>query len=421
MEYKKITLPSGLRVLLVPLKNNQTVTVSVLVSAGSNHEKEERNGVAHFLEHMCFKGTKKRNNKDIAFELTSLGAEFNAFTSNEYTGYYAKAEKKHFAKIVDVLSDIYLNSVFDDKEIQKERGVIIEEYNMYQDLPQRQVIYNLLELMYPNTPAGRNIIGSKETINSIQRNDFIKFKNKYYNAKNTLVVVSGGIDTQKTVDLIKRSFKDISKKTSSTNMKIVEKQSKPAVKLFTKKTDQAHFILAFRAFSLYDKRAWALNVLSSILGSGMSSRLFHEMRDNRGMCYYVRSNTVLERTYGLFAISSGVKIDRTEEAVTLILEEIKRLKTELVPEDELKKAKAYTSGSLVMGVERSDDYAEFYGFQELAKDKILSVKEQIKKIEAVTARDIKKLANEIFTDKGLNLSIVGPQEDGSKFERLLKI
>jgi predicted Zn-dependent peptidase len=423
MSFTKTTLKNGLRIITVPMKDNSTVTVMSLVEAGSNYETKDINGISHFLEHMCFKGTEKRPSSSVInVELDSLGSQSNAFTGNEYTGYWAKAHHSKTEKLLDIVSDIYLNSKFPADELEKEKGVIIEEINMYEDLPRMKVGEIFEELLYGDQPAGRPIIGPKENIKKMTRDDFVKYHKDHYVAKATTVVVAGKMNEKKVIEQIKKLFEKVSNGKKGKIEKVVEIQKAPQAKIFFKETDQTHLIIGFRAFDRYDKRNTALSLLSTVLGGGMSSRLFQKMREELGICYYVRSGKNSYVTHGNFVISAGVSNTRVNEAIVGILEEVKKISLEIIPEIELRKAKDYLTGTMFLGLESSDSLADFYGFQELLHDKKIQTPDDlVKKIEKITAKEIQKVAKEILKNEGLNLAMVGPFKDEKEFVRLLKI
>ena len=368
MNFSKKTLPNGLRIITVPMKDNPTVTVLVLVAVGSKYETKEINGLSHFLEHMCFKGTKKRPTAlHISHELDSVGAQYNAFTGQEYTGYYAKAAAKHAPLLVDVVSDIYLNSTLPEAEMEKEKGVIIEEINMYNDLPQRKVQDIFMSLLYGNQPAGWDIAGTKEKVSKMKRSDFIDYRSKFYTAPETLVVVSGSIDEKEILKLVEKQFQSSSPKKGGGKLPVSEKQDMPAISNQKKETDQTHFVLGVRTFDAYAKKNAELKVLTGVLSGGMSSRLFEKMRNKLGICYYVNASEDSFTDHGFFSVSAGVKNERLVEAIKEILKELASLRDTLVPEKELAKVKDYLVGGMYLGLESSDSLAEFYGSQEIIK------------------------------------------------------
>ncbi|OHA15234.1 MAG: hypothetical protein A3H57_02415 [Candidatus Taylorbacteria bacterium RIFCSPLOWO2_02_FULL_43_11] len=419
MNFSKKTLPNGLRIITVPMKDNPTVTVLVLVAVGSKYETKEINGLSHFLEHMCFKGTKKRPTAlHISHELDSVGAQYNAFTGQEYTGYYAKAAAKHAPLLVDVVSDIYLNSTLPEAEMEKEKGVIIEEINMYNDLPQRKVQDIFMSLLYGNQPAGWDIAGTKENVSKMKRSDFIDYRSKFYTAPETLVVVSGSIDEKEILKLVEKQFQSSSPKKGGGKLPVSEKQDMPAISNQKKETDQTHFVLGVRTFDAYAKKNAELKVLTGVLSGGMSSRLFEKMRNKLGICYYVNASEDSFTDHGFFSVSAGVKNERLVEAIKEILKELASLRDTLVPEKELAKVKDYLVGGMYLGLESSDSLAEFYGSQEIIKKPLKKPEELAKEITEVTSLRIRNLAKEIFVDNNLNLSWIGPE---MKKEDMIKI
>lgn len=420
MKFNKTILKNGLRLITVPMPDNPAVTVLVMVEAGSKYETKKQSGLSHFLEHMVFKGTPKRpKSSDISRELDSIGANYNAFTGQEWTGYYAKAEARHLDIVIDVVSDMYLNPLFDEKEISKEKGVIVEEIRMYNDLPQHHVHDVLSSLLHGDQPAGWNIAGTEDNVRSFTKEMLIEYRTAHYVSGATTVIVSGAFDEKKLHMAIEQAFSAMSDSGKSGKKPVVESQSAPQVKIEFKETDQTHLVIALRTFPVTDKRIPAMQLLSAVLGGGMSSRLFAKMRDQLGICYYIRTSHNPFTDHGDLTISAGVDNARLEEAVKGILEECRLLKTELISPAELKKAKDYIAGTTLLELETSDARAEFCGYQEVLKEKIESPDEIIKKINAVTAEDVQKLARQIFVNNGLNLALVGRCKDGEIFKPYL--
>ncbi len=421
MQYTKKVLKNGLRVVTIPMKDNPTVTVLMLVATGSKYEQKRVNGISHFLEHMCFKGTAKRPKAiDISRELDALGSQYNAFTAQEYTGYYAKAEAKHFKQILDVVSDVYLNSSFPLLEIEKEKGVIIEEINMYEDMPQRHVQDLMMSLLYGDTPAGWNIAGEKKNILQMKREDFVKYKKEHYVPKATVIIVAGKVTENEVLKEVNKIFEDIknTKKTGKLSTKDI--QSKPKALLKFKETDQTHFVLGMRSFDLFNKHNPVLSVLGGVLGGGMSSRLFQKLREDMGVGYYVRAYNDTYSDHGFFQISAGVDNKRVHEVIEAVLEECKNLKNTEVSLEELNKVKECLIGNMKLGLESSDDIANFYGGQELLKGEIKSAEEKARDIRAVTSKQIQDLAKKIFKNESLNLAMIGPFKDSKSFLKILK-
>lgn len=421
-DYKKITLANGLRILLVPQPQSLAASVLILVEAGSEYETKKINGISHFLEHMMFKGTTNRPVVgQIAEELASLGAQSNAFTSQEYTGYWAKVEWHKLPKILDIVSDLYLNPIFNPEEIDKERGPVIEEINMYEDMPMRKIHSVFTELLYGDQPAGWEISGKKEIIKKIQRDDFLAYRNRHYVAPKTLVVVAGKFDEKRAISQIKRGFSKLKREKIISKTKTKEKQTKPRIALKFKESDQGHIVLGVRAFDIFDKRRYAAEVLAHVLGnySSMSSRLFKRVRGEMGAAYHIDADTDLYLDHGYLAVSAGVDHKKIEAVIKVILEEMWRLKEELVGDKELQKSKDHIIGNILLSLETSDQLASFYGSQEVLEGKILRPQDLIDRIRRVKAEEVWSVARAIFKNKKLNLAIIGPYRNDSRFRKIL--
>ncbi len=447
-KFLKKTLPNGLRYLFIPMEQTQTMLAMTLVATGADFESKKDNGLSHFLEHMCFKGTTKRPSaKDIALELDTIGADYNAFTSRGYTGYFARAHKKHASHIFEIVSDIYLNSNFPNEEIEKEKGVVIQEIHMYADDPQSRVSKLATELLYGDQPAGWEVIGTKETVSSFTRKDLLRYRKNQYDAKNTLVVIAGNFDQKQIEKEIKKTFGKMSAGKKNVRAKTFVKQSKPQVAIDTRETDQTHLLIAFRAYGYekggipskldykvsgkmaglntqkeaqksMQKKIYALRTLSTALGGGMSSRLFQKMREELGICYYVGSSASLRPDAGDFVISAGVANDRVKEALEGIMEVVRQFKVGGITEGELSKVKEYRLSGLVLHLETTEDFAEFYGKEEILQDKITTEEEVSKRIEATTKEEVDIVAKEVFNSSGVNLAITGPFGEKDKKEFL---
>ncbi len=413
MNFKKTTLKNGLTVITSPIKDSPSVTVLVMVKTGSKYETREINGLSHFLEHMCFKGTTKRpKTADISLELDSVGSHSNAFTSHEFTGYYAKAHPKHLDKILDVVSDIYLNPLLDQNEIDKEKGVIVEEIHMYEDMPQHVAHDLFMEVMYGDQPAGWNIAGTPEIVHKLKRNDFVEYRKNHYVAPATVVLVSGDFNEQEVISKIENAFKNISLGEKSGKLDVKEEQTTPQLKIKQKETDQTHIVIGVRTFPAKDKRDTALKVLNAVLGSNsMSSRLFLKLREEMGVGYYVRSHADEYTDHGILTVSTGVDTKRVSEVVEAVLGEMKKLREEKVGPAELQKAKDYAIGNMYLDLESSDSLAEFYAVQEILSDEILTPAQLAEKIQNVTAEQVMALAQEIMRDEKLNMAIIGNIKD----------
>lgn len=422
MKYKKKTLSNGLRVIVVPAHANPAVTVLVLVETGSNYEDKSKSGLSHFLEHMMFKGTTRRPTAlNISREFDSLGAQSNAFTSNEMTGYYAKAESRHFKRVLDILSDLYLNPTLPPAEVEKERGVILQEISMYEDQPQHKVWEILCRLMYGDTPAGRPTIGTVENVKKFTRDDCDDYRRRHYIAKKTLIVVAGDVTEREAIRGVEDAFATIPNHKKIGKERVSERQKSAQLKVLRKKSDQTHMVMAFRTFGANDKRRAALSVLSGVLGRGMSSRLWQRLREDMGACYYVRTSDLEFSDHGFLAISTGIDGKRIEEVAEAILDECRKCKTELVSDAEIQKAKDYIVGHLYMGLETSDALAEFYADQEVTRGKIETPADVERAIRGVTAEDVRKVAKDVLRADHLNLAVVGDIRETARLRKLLVI
>lgn len=429
LDYKLSIFSNGLKLITAPLENTKAVTVMFLIGVGSRYEEKNLNGISHFLEHIFFKGTEKRpTTLDIAKELDSVGASYNAFTGEEYTGFYVRAASEHFDLALDVLTDLIYKSKFDEAEIEKEKGVIIEEINLNQDNPQSYIVDLAKELFYGDTPLGRVITGKKEVIKSFRQNDFTKYRDLHYSPNNMIAVVAGGpsislgtgkneIDWQKKVH---DYFDKIPSKKDNIFEKIIEDQKEPGILVHHKKTDQAHLILGFRTIARTSEQRPIIRVLNNLLGETMSSRLFTEVREKRGLAYYISSEMADFQDCGAVAVSAGVDISRAEEAVKVILDEFSKLKNQKVVTDELLRAKENLKGRMYLGLEESFAVAEFLAEQELFWQKIDDPDELIAKYSKVTAQEIQDFAREFFISKNLNLAMIGPFKEKDKFQKILE-
>jgi predicted Zn-dependent peptidase len=421
IKHKKTTLKNGLRIITVPMKETQTVTVMVMVGVGSRYEAEKEAGLSHFIEHMFFKGTKKRpTSLDISEELDAIGGEFNAFTSKDRTMYFAKADAKHIDTALDVVADMYLNSKIEEREIKKEKGTIIQELNMYEDTPVRNVGDIFEKLLYPN-PLGREIIGCKRTIKSLKRKDFIGYMERFYRANDSVICVAGKFNEKKIIDRITGYFGRMKSGEKPSIIKINYSQVDPEVKIKYKKTDQTHFVIGNRAYDYNHKDRFALALLSVILGGSMSSRLFIEVREKRGLAYYVKTGIEAYEDVGYIATQAGVEHKNLELSIKTILSEYRKISKNKILKKELQKAKDYIKGKAIMGMEASDEVAMFFIDQEVMRGDIMTLQEKFKIIEKVSEDDIMRIAKDVFQNNKLNLAVIGPHKNKKKLMKLLKL
>ena len=420
--FKKTTLKNGLRILTVPVKGTKTVTVLVLVGTGSKYETKEINGLSHFLEHMFFKGTKKRPSTLKLIEpLDKIGGRYNAFTSQEYTGYWAKVNAAHLDLALDWVADIYLNSKIEEAEINRERGTILQELNMYLDTPMSYVDNLWINLLYGDQPAGWRLIGREDVIKKAKRPQFIKYLKEHYSSQNTIVVVAGQITHNSALAKVKKYFETIDSPSVKDKSAVKERQNKPKALIHYKKTDQTHLCLGVRGYDIFHPDKYAIGLLGVILGGNMSSRLYISVRERQGLAYYVSAGAETDTDTGYFVAHAGVDNQRVEKAIKTILKEYKKIAQQKVSPAELKKAKEYTKGTTLISMESSDAQASFVAFQELLTGDILTLEEKFAKIEAVTIDDIQRVAQDIFKPEKLNLALIGPFKDKRKFEKILNI
>jgi predicted Zn-dependent peptidase len=387
------------------------VTVLVLVGTGSKYEKKEEKGISHFLEHMYFKGTKKRpSSLEIAETLDKVGGIYNAFTSQEYTGYFAKVSREHFDLALDWVSDIFLNSTLPEKEIEKERGVIIEEINMRKDHPMEYVQILWQKLLYGDQPAGWDVAGEIETVSKISRKDLLEYREAQYIASNTIICLAGNFNEKEGINKVKKFFSKIKIGKSREKPKVIEKQEKPEIFFKKRETDQTHICLGVKGFNIFNERRYAQEILGLILGGMMSSRLFEKIRTKLGIAYYIETDVFSDPDTGYLVTRAGLNNEKLEEGVLEILKEYRKIKREGISKSELKKAKDCLKGKMNILLESSDAKASFFATQEILEKRILTPEQIFKKIDRVSQNDILKLAREIFRPEKLNLTLIGPKE-----------
>ncbi len=421
MKFTHSKLANGLNVVIAPIMEMESATTMIMVGAGSRYEDKTNSGISHFLEHMAFKGTKKR---PTAIEISSLidgaGAESNAFTGKEYTGYYIKSAAHRVELSLDILSDMLTNLLLDQKEIDKEKGVIMEEINLYEDTPPRKIGDVYEELLYGDTPMGWDIAGSKDVIRGAKREDFVKYMRKLYSATNMVVVVAGKISVKDGLALVEKYFSSLPTFTTEGYRSVIEGQVKPAVKIRYKKTDQAHFALGVRAVGLPDEaKRYPLSLLAAILGGGMSSRLFHEVREKRGLAYYVRTISENYLDCGHLTTYVGADPARIDDAIKVVIEEYKKVqKAGEITAAELTKAKEFVKGHFVLELEDTRSVAVYYGSDFLLEKKLEEPSEVIARVEKVTLEEVLSVAKE-FLSQPLNLAIIGDFKDEARFKNFL--
>jgi predicted Zn-dependent peptidase len=413
-------LDNGLRILTAPMESAQSVTCAIMLAAGSRYETLQTNGIAHFSEHMFFKGTEKRPTaRDISKEIDAIGGEFNAFTGKEYTAYYVKCAAESRDIALDVLVDMLRNSKFAPEEIDREKGVIIEEMNMYFDTPRDFIGGVYEELLYGNQPLGWDIIGRKETVRGATRETFREYLDHWYKPERMVVGVGGAIG-----DGLHERLEELLGDLPAADTGVaspIELGSKDGsrVKLHTKQSDQAHVCLGVYSYPLVHPDRYALQVLATILGGGMSSRLFTEVRERRGLAYYVFGiNHSYTDTGSLFS-QAGVDINRIDDAVSTIAGELRKVASEPIPRDELEKARSFAKGRFVLQLESPQGLIMFGLRRAVLEREVPSTEEILAALDEVTVEDVQRVAQELIDGRGLNLAVIGPFDDPDRFEKLL--
>jgi predicted Zn-dependent peptidase len=427
MKYTKKTLPNGLTIIEVPSHDAESVVVDFFVKTGSRSETPKENGISHFLEHFLFKGSKKYPSAmAISSLIDSIGGEMNANTGKEHTQFYIKAASQHLPLIFEVLTDMVQDPLLDAKELEREKGVIVEEINMYKDMPMAE-IENVLEgTMWHGDALGRDIAGTKETVTKFTREMFADYILRHYQTSNMILGISGKYNKKIFDGLLNKYWRrsamgTIAQRNGAHWQRARDKQLSPRLKLQFKQTEQSHLSLGFKGFAYGDKRGAGQSVLSAILGGGMSSRLFMEVRERRGLGYYVRASGGAYQDTGLFNIGSGVQVGKIEEALTVIIGELKKIKTAKVGDKELQKAKDYLKGKTVLALEDNQVRLDWFMEHAAFYKKIETPIEVFKKIDAVTAQDVQKVAQDLFQNKNMSLAIIGPYKTESQFKKLLDV
>jgi predicted Zn-dependent peptidase len=419
--FERQTLDNGVRLLMASMPQVASTTCFVFYAAGSRYETPDTNGIAHFSEHMFFKGTENRPTaRDIGVEIDGIGGEFNAFTGKEYTGYYVKCAAEHRSIALDVLSDMLRHSLFAEEEIEREKGVIIEEMNMYFDTPRDFIggVYD--ELLYGDQPLGWDIIGRKETVRNATRQTFLDYIGRWYKPSRMVVGVAGRLDSDVRAE-VERLFGDLEPgETASPAPAKVLTNKKPRVKVHTKQSDQAHLILGVPSIPLTHPDRYVTQVLATVLGGGMSSRLFTEVRERRGLAYYVYGVNHSYTDAGSLYSQAGVDIKRIDEAVKTIATELKRVVEDPVPAEELDKAKNFAKGRFVLQLENPQGLLLFGLRREVLEGGVTEPEEVMAAIDAVTAEDVHRVAHDLIGSHGPNLALIGPFDDAERFEQLLE-
>ncbi|MDR3642422.1 MAG: pitrilysin family protein [Candidatus Doudnabacteria bacterium] len=422
MKYNKKVLSNGLTIIEVPSHDAESVVVDFFVKTGSRSETPKENGISHFLEHFLFKGTKKYPSAMAISEVVdAIGGEMNANTGKEHTQFYIKAASKHLPLIFEMLTEMIQNPLLDREEMEREKGVIVEEINMYKDMPMAEIDNVLERTMWPSDALGRDIAGTKEIVTKFTREMFADYIFRHYQTPNMILGVSGKYNAKQLDELIGTHWKNYPKKRFYGWDKVADKQKQPRMKIDYKDTKQAHLALGFKGFAYGDKRNAAVSVLAAVLGGGMSSRMFTEVREKRGLGYYVRSSPGSYQDTGSFTVSAGVQVDKISEALKVILAELKKIKDAPVGAKEMLKAKEYIKGKSILALEDNQVRLDWF-LERAAFYKNIETPEQVfKRIDSVTTSDVQKAARELFQNKKMTLAVIGPYKNEGQFKKILKV
>lgn len=419
MQIKTKTYPNGLRALSIYMPESLSQTTLVLVGAGSDFETAEEAGISHFLEHMCFKGTVKRPTPlSVARSLDALGAQSNAFTDHQMTGFYAKTSKEKFADSLDIIADVYLNSTLPEGELEKEKGVIIDEIRMYNDEPKSKVDFLFDATLFPDMPEGRIVAGTEETVKNITRTKMEEYRRRFYTAPNTVVVVAGGVESDEVFSEIEKQFSSAVSGEKATIVPPLDRRGE-RVALVNDATEQAHLIVGVKSFGSEDLDRYAGTILSTILGGNMSSRLFQKIREEMGVGYYVYTSQHLAEKYGSFSASAGVDAKRAVTVVSAMLSEFKKMRELPIENEELHHATEYLASHIALSKESNENIAMWYGFKYLFDRSLETHEERIEALRAVTIEDVQRVANRVLDPKTLQVAVIGSGIDKEEIRALL--
>ena len=421
LKYKKFVLKNGIRAITIPMKNTAAITSLILVRAGSHYESKKFSGIFHYVEHLVFKGSKKYPNAyELRTILDGLGGSYNAFTSTEQTGFYIKTTADNVEKGLDVMSDFLKNPLFSATEVKKEKGPIIEELRFRNDTPQTDVYRLFLEIFYGNQPAGQDTGGTEETIRNITQSDIKSHFDKFYNANNIIAIFAGDLSHAKGIELANKFFGDVVEGELAQKLPVLGTKPKGRkVSIKYQEAQQTSFVLGFNGLNIGDSGIYSLIILSDILGGGMSSRLFEEVRDKRGWAYAISADTIIGSDYGLFLIGGGLTNNKLKDALRVIIKELKKIKNSGITKEELTRTKDRLRTSILLGLETSNSVANYFGRQEVLENKLSSPENELLKIRKVTGSQVKKVANEIFTKDVIKLALIGPHKNKKELEKIL--
>ncbi|MDD5428004.1 MAG: pitrilysin family protein [Candidatus Omnitrophica bacterium] len=419
--HKIKTLENGLRIATLPMNHMESVAIGIWIKAGGRFENAKNSGISHLLEHLLFKGTANRDMMTIKQEIEGRGGSFNGFTSEEHTCYLVKVLSKDAELGLDILSDMVLHPKLDEDEIAKEKDVIIEEINMYKDMPSHYVHEILAEMMWPGQPLGLPLAGTVESVRAITKDDIVKYKETHYNPKNILVAATGKIEEDALAGLSQKYFRSSPPGPISKFQKVVLEQKNPEFRLITKDTEQTHVALGFHAIDRFHPDRHVLSLINVILGANMSSRLFHIVRDEMALCYEISSSLRRYEDCGVFIVSGGVDNKKLVKALEIILRELARMKREPVGAEELRRAKEYYKGQLLFALEDTMSHMLWLGEKVISNEKDFSVKSILSKVDAVKPEDLIRAAGGMLKNEAMNLAVIGPVKDEKEVRKVLKI
>jgi len=418
--YQKTILDNGLRILTLRMPHTRSVSIAFFIGVGSRYESDEQSGASHFIEHVLFKGTAKRPTaREIAIAIERIGGIFNASTGQEESTFWARVTEPYLDIAIDVLADMLRHARFDPAEIDKERGVIAREINLTLDTPQDLVHLLNNQLVWPNHPLGRDVAGSKESIASLDRDKLLAYMKRHYLPNNTVVSVAGNVEHEAVVKQIAACLGDWARGEAASYQPARDGQTKPRVQIFSKDTKQAYLCLSVPGLPRNHPDRLNLRLLNTVLGGGMSSRLFTGIREKQGLAYSVHSYISALYDTGVVGVYAGVDPGHIEATIRAILEELDNLRQEVIPSEELARAKDLTKAQLLLSMEDSFSVALWFGSQEILFSEILTCEEAIEEIEAITTADIRRVAQTLFLDEKLNLAVVGPFKSEEGFRELL--
>lgn len=412
--YKKTILDNGLKVVTHPMHGVQSVALGIWIKVGGRYEHPESKGIAHFMEHLAFKGTKNYSCRKIKESIEGVGGSLNGFTSEELTCYLVKLPHSYLNLALDILSDMVINPLLEPQEIEKEKTVIIEEIKMYKDLPQSYVHELLDELLWPGHPLGMTISGTVGSVSRIKREDLARFKEQHYTPLNIVVSATGKLEHRKFANNLEKNFSCLRDKNINRFLPVKEEQNRPQLKIFPKDTEQTHLALGFHSFKRDHPLRYPLGLLHIIMGANMSSRLFNELREKRGLAYEIGTQVKYFQDTGAFIVHAGIDNHKVNEAIALILKELGKMKDSLVSADEFQRAKDFYLGQLMLSLEDTLDHMLWIGESTVTLNEVYSLKDIIKKVRKIKRKDIQGISRQIFKDESLNLALIGPLKEGQE-------